>query len=270
VILTLGGMTGFMVASVPLDLQVHDTYFVVAHLHYVLIGGAVFPLLGAVYFWFPKITGRLLSERLGRWHFALLFIGINVTFFPMHQLGLDGMPRRIYTYAAETGWGPLNFVASVGDMITDVAMLLFVVNIVRSLRRGAVAGPNPWDAATLEWAVASPPPAPNFDEPPIVGGREPLWDAGGIAGRVRGLAHEPPEALVTTVVDALPDHRYAFPQPTLWPLVSALATTALFVGSVFTPWAVVWGAVPVAAAMTRWFWPRMWEYRQRIAVERSP
>ncbi|HEX6670111.1 MAG TPA: cytochrome c oxidase subunit I, partial [Gemmatimonadales bacterium] len=137
VVFIIGGFTGVMVASVPYDVQAHDSYFVVAHLHYVLLGGAVFPLFGAFYYWWPKVTGRMLDERLGRWHFWLFFAGVNLTFFPMHQLGLDGMPRRVYTYLPETGWGPLNLVATIGALTIAVSVALFLVNLARSLRGGA-------------------------------------------------------------------------------------------------------------------------------------
>src|SRR5438876_4674912 len=144
----LGGMTGLMLASVPLDLQVHDTFFVVGHLHYVLIGGAVLPQLGALYYWFPKMTGRFLGRRLAFFTFGFLFLGFNLTFFPMHELGFMGMPRRVYTYLPEKGWGPLNLLSTSGAGLIAVAILLFFVNVVRSLRRGARAGMNPWGAET--------------------------------------------------------------------------------------------------------------------------
>src|SRR5207253_1824766 len=155
-VFVIGGLTGLMLASVPLDLQVHDTFFVVGHLHYVLIGGAVFPLFGALHYWFPKMTGRLLSRRLGIWTFGFLFVGFNLTFFPMHELGFMGMPRRVYTYLPEKGWGPWNMTASIGAGLIAVAIVLFAVNVARSLRRGARAPMNPWGAETLEWATESP------------------------------------------------------------------------------------------------------------------
>ena len=269
-ILVLGGMTGIILAAVPLDLQVHDTYFVVAHLHYVLLGGAVFPLFGAIYYWYPKVTGRLMSERLGRWNFWLFFIGFNITFFPMHLLGLQGMPRRVYTYPADMGWGPMNLLASVGSGVIAAGMLLFVVNLLRSRRHGAVAGANPWQAGTLEWAMPSPPPAANFAAVPVVHGPDPLWLPPAEPSAVRGLAADSRETLVTTVIDAQPDHRASSPEPTPWPFFSAVATTVLFVGSIFTPWAVVWAALPVAVAMTAWFWPRRAENRQHLALEKQP
>src|SRR3954463_4282699 len=152
-IFVLGGLTGVMLASVPLDLQVHDTFFVVAHFHYVLIGGALFPLLGGLHYWFPKMTGRMLSETVGRWTFALLFVGFNLTFFPMHQLGFEGMPRRVYTYLEETGWGSLNLLATAGAGLMGAGVLVFLGNVLWARRRGRVAGDNPWGADTLEWAT---------------------------------------------------------------------------------------------------------------------
>jgi cytochrome c oxidase subunit I+III len=269
-ILVLGGMTGLMLGMVPLDLQVHDTYFVVAHLHYVLIGGAVFPLFGAVYYWYPKITGRLMSERLGRWNFWLFFIGFNVTFFPMHLLGMHGMPRRVYTYPSGMGWDQMNLLASLGTATIALSVLLFLLNVWRSRRHGEPAGDNPWGAGTLEWGTASPPPAHNFDALPVVHGREPLWEPQPEPRQVRGLAVNQREVLVTTVLDALPDHRIVFPSPSIWPFASAVLTTVLFVGSIFTPWAIVWASVPVGVALTLWFWPKKHETIEEMALEKSP
>jgi cytochrome c oxidase subunit I+III len=278
-ILVAGGLTGIMVASVPLDYQLHDTYFVVAHLHYVLIGGAVFPLFGAFYYWFPKLTGRLMSERLGKWNFWLFFIGFNVAFWPMHHLGVRGMPRRVYTYPEGMGWENLNLVATIGAVTIAVSVLIFIINAVVSFKKGNLAGENPWGAATLEWATQSPPPAYNFDRIPIVRARDPLWEL--VPERrpeanvsepthVTGLAEKTREVLITTVVDAMPDHRLVFPEPTVWPFVSAVVVTAFFIGSIFTPWALVWAAIPIAVAVTAWFWPKLKEVRKALAIEKRP
>lgn len=252
----IGGLTGVMVASVPLDLQLHDSFFVVAHLHYVLIGGSVFPLLGAVYYWFPKITGRMLDERLGALSCALVFIGFHLTFFPMHQLGLDGMPRRVFTYDATTGWGPLNLVATVGAIVLGAGLVITVANVLRARRRGAVAGGDPWQADGLEWTTTSPPPAFNFTHLPTVRDRYAAWTSPPDQPVVYGVRDDRPELLVTRVIDGDPDHRSELASFTLTPALAALATGVTFIGSIFTPWAVPIGAALVFAALLAWFWPR--------------
>jgi len=255
-IFIIGGLSGVMLAASPLNLQVHDTFFVVAHFHYVLIGGAVFPLFGAIYYWFPKITGHMMDEALAKWNFWLLFAGFNLTFFPMHLLGLRGMPRRIYTYPPQVGWGFWNMVASAGAVLMVLGSLVFLVNVVRSRRHGVTAGDNPWNASTLEWATTSPPPHCNFYAIPTVAGRDPLWDNPPDQPVVVGLRSDVRDVLVTCVLDAEPDHRSVFPEPSIWPFLTALATSGLFIGSIFTPWAVPIGAIPVFITMTGWFWPR--------------
>jgi cytochrome c oxidase subunit I+III len=253
----MGGLTGVMLASVPLNLQVHDSAFVVAHLHYVLIGGAVFPLIGAVYYWFPKVTGRLLDEAAGKWSFWLLLIGFNLTFFPLHQLGLHGMPRRVYTYLESSGWGRLNLIATVGAGVIALALIISLANVLRSLARGAAAGPNPWGGDSLEWSVSSPPPPYNFARIPVVTGRAPSWDeAGGARRVVTGLATDRREVLVTTLLDAAPDHRTLSAGPSIWPLLAALVTGVGFIASIFTPWGLAIGMGLGVPVMVGWFWPK--------------
>jgi cytochrome c oxidase subunit I len=170
------GLTGIILSVVPFNWQLTDSYFVVAHFHFVLVGSLIFTIFGGIYYWFPKATGRLLSERLGRWHFWLFVVGFNLTFLPMHWAGMLGMPRRIYTYPADRGWDLWNLIASLGVPFQVVAVLLFAINVLISLRRGAPAGNDPWDAWTLEWATSSPPPPYNFETVPVAASRRPLWD----------------------------------------------------------------------------------------------
>jgi cytochrome c oxidase subunit 1 len=172
----IAGLTGVMMAAAPFDWQLTDSYFVVAHFHYVLLGGLLFTLFGAIYYWFPKATGRMLSETLGKWHFWLLVVGFHMTFDTLHFAGILGMPRRIYTYAAGRGWEGLNLLASIGVIFQAVAVACLIWNIIRSLRQGAPAGNDPWDAWTLEWATTSPPPEYNFAVEPRVRSSRPLWD----------------------------------------------------------------------------------------------
>jgi cytochrome c oxidase subunit I+III len=249
----IGGVTGVMVASVPFDRQAHDTYFVVAHLHYVLIGGAVMPLLGAFYYWYPKVMGRMLSEKMGKLNFWLFFIGVNTTFFPMHQLGLDGMPRRIYTYPASAGWGTLNLIATIGAYMIAASVALFAINAVASWKRGEPAGPNPWDAPGLEWSTASPPAPHSWVHPPVVHGRAPLWEPGE-PSVVTGLHTDRREKLVTSLLDARPLYRQTSPDKSIFPFLMAGCMAVVFIGSIFSPYAVPGGfalAVPVGVGWAR-------------------
>ncbi len=188
----VGGLSGVHFAVWPVDWQTHDTYYVVAHFHYVLFGGSFFGVLAGLYYWFPKMAGRLLDERLGRWHFWLTVVGFNLTFFPMHVLGLMGQRRRTYTYPDLPGWGALNFVETIGAFIMAASVLVMLWNLYVSLRRGRVAGDNPWDAWTLEWATTSPPPAHNFAALPPIHSARPLWD----------LQHEVQPSLAATGTEA--------------------------------------------------------------------
>jgi len=234
----IGGVSGFMTASVAFDWQLTDTYFVVAHLHYVLLGINVFPVIGGIHFWFPKMSGKMMDERLGRWTFWLTFIGFNLAFFPMHITGLMGMPRRIYTYPAVLGVGDLNLLSTVGAFMFAAGILLFLFNVARSLRSGAPAGNNPWDGATLEWSTTSPPPVYNFATIPQVASRHPLWE-----DRLResedrsifgdGAAHgmlldKGKETIGVTPLDAEPNVVLKMPGDSLLPLLLSLATTVLF------------------------------------------
>ncbi len=264
VLFVIGGVSGFMTGSVPVDWQLNDTYFVVAHIHYVLIGINVFPVMGGLYFWFPKMTGRLLDEKLGIWNFWTMFVGFNIAFLPMHLTGLLGMPRRIYTYPAGVGWDTLNMITSIGAFLFATGVLLTFINVFISLRRGKPAGANPWDAATLEWAVPSPPPPYNFAVIPTVASRHPLWElrlqeSRGELSINRGLVldHER-ETIATTPLDAEPDVILKMPSDSPAPFVLTLGATTFFVGLLFHdhfwPLAVVGGLV-AAAAILIWLWP---------------
>ncbi|WP_035351764.1 cytochrome c oxidase subunit I [Edaphobacter aggregans] len=172
----IAGLTGIMLSVSPWNWQLHNSYFVVAHFHYVLVGAILFMVFAAIYYWYPKMTGRMLNERLGKWHFWLMVIGFHVTFDFMHIPGLLGMPRQIYTYEADRGWTGWNQIVSAGSVVQAVAIAIFVYNLVHSYFRGEPAGPDPWDGWTLEWSTHSPPPAYNFAVDPVVASRRPLWD----------------------------------------------------------------------------------------------
>jgi heme/copper-type cytochrome/quinol oxidase subunit 1 len=260
----IGGVSGFMTASVPVDWQLTDTYFVVAHIHYVLIGINVFPVVGATYMWFPKFTGRMMDERLGRWNFWTMFVGFNLGFLPMHLSGLWGMPRRVYTYPAEMGLGAVNLVTTIGSFLFAIGVLLFIVNALKSLRSGAVAPANPWDAYGLEWLVSSPPPPYNFAVIPTIVSRYPLWEdrldeAPERSNLEEGLIlDEGKETLATTPLDAEPDRILEMPEDTLVPLFLAIATTILFVGLLLKLWPVVaLGGFGAAACLVAWLWPSL-------------
>jgi cytochrome c oxidase subunit 1 len=226
---TIGGLSGVMHATVPIDLQQTDSYFVVAHLHYVLFGGVVFGIFSALYYWWPKITGRLLDERLGKLHFWLTIIGFNGTFFPMHILGAEGMPRRIYRYAPGMGWDTWNLVATLSAFVLGVSVLVLVINVVRSLRHGAVAGSDPWDGRTLEWWTPSPPPAYNFARLPVVGARDPFWISK--YGRQRP-AHRAAADTRRPALEAAPPDPVHMPAPSVFPLLLAAGLLLVAVGAI--------------------------------------
>jgi cytochrome c oxidase subunit I len=198
----IGGLSGVTFAAAPIDWQVTDTYYLVAHFHYVLFGGTAFAIFAGTYYWFPKMTGRLLDEGLGKAHFWLTVIGFNLTFFVQHFLGIMGMPRRVFTYPDLPGWGALNMASTVGAFIMGLSVIVFAINLAVSLRRGKIAGDNPWDAWTLEWATTSPPPHDNFERVPPVRGRRPLWDLShpSTAGNdAAGKERTPPDKSVVAV-----------------------------------------------------------------------
>jgi cytochrome c oxidase subunit 1 len=172
----IGGISGVMLASAPVDFHLQDTYFVVAHLHYVFFGGAAMGVFAATYYWFPKMSGRMLNEVLGKIHFAMLFIGFNATFFVQHMLGIQGMPRRIADYAPDAGWTEMNVISTVGAFLIAASMVPFVINVVTSLVNGRKAGDDPWEGNTLEWATTSPPPTYNFDSLPPIRSERPVFD----------------------------------------------------------------------------------------------
>ncbi|HZB43538.1 MAG TPA: cbb3-type cytochrome c oxidase subunit I [Ilumatobacter sp.] len=267
VIFVIGGITGVMVAAPPFDMQAHDSHFVVGHLHYVLIGGVAFPIFAGVYYWFPKFTGKLLSERLGKWNFWLLFVGVNVTFFPMHIVGLMGMPRRAYTYDDGSGFGPYHMVSTLGVLCFIVpGIAVFVWNVVRTIRRGEPAGPNPWDADTLEWAVTSPPREHGWTVLPIVHSRHPLWDQTDLHSGdarterfVNGLAEWPLRwraAVVVGTANARPQEVFRIAGPSLWPLIAAIGLVAVFVGELTKlRWVFPLAAVILVVGIIGWNWP---------------
>ena len=265
-IFLIGGLTGVMVGVAPFDWQVHDSYFVVAHFHYVLIGGVVFPLIGGFYYWMPKINGKMLNERLGAWNFWLMFIGFNVAFFPMHLSGFRGMPRRVYTYLDGVGLSALNLVSTIGAFLFATGILLFVVNFVRSRRTPSV-GPNPWGASTLEWATESPATQYGFRKLPVVRSREPLWDQDDLDAEdpatremVENLAAWPVTwqgAIVTDVFTGRIREVFWLPNNSFMPIVLAAGLVLAFGALIFDAYLLGGlGLLVALAAYVVWMIPR--------------
>jgi cytochrome c oxidase subunit 1 len=252
----IGGLSGVMLASVPIDLQVTDTYVLPSHIHFVLLGGAVCPMIAAAWFWFPKLTGRSLGARLGVLQWALFLVGALVSFGAMFLLGLSGMTRRVYTYPHSMEWDVLNLVASLGGWAIGLSFLVMLVNICIAYAKSASAPDNPFDAPTLEWATSSPPSVYNFARLPIVDSRSPLWTHRGPLATVSGLRVDEREILVTSAVETVPEMREHAPSPTIWPLAAALVTTVILVASIYTPQAIPWGAIPLAVVMIGWLYPK--------------
>ena len=277
-IFVIGGMTGVMVAVVPFDLQVHDTYFVVAHFHYVLIGGVVFPAIAGLAFWLPKVTGRLFAPWAAALSFWLTFVGFNVTFFPMHIMGFLGMPRRVYTYPSGLGLEVHNLVATAGSFLLAGGVAVFLGAFLHSLRRGRPAGDDPWQGETLEWSVSSPPPIYSFLRPPVVRSRHPMWepaaaarDPAGAGARAAAALEAAPgtwrATLSTDPLTAAPQSIQWLPGPTLVPFVAAVG---LLVGSlgVLTKLYLVGalGALVTAGALVSWLRPDE-EQRERMRAD---
>jgi cytochrome c oxidase subunit I len=239
-VFTVGGLSGIMHASAPVDLQQHDTYFVVAHFHYVIVGGAMMGLFSGFYYWFPKVTGRMPDETAGKLHFWLAMIGFNLTFFPMHMSGMYGMPRRTWTYSADLNVQIYNQLSTVGGVIFGLSALVWVWVILRSSRRGEPASHNPWEAPSLEWAIPSPPPHYNFPALPTVRHRDALW-------------REDDRAEIERVSMAVPAVEPAMPNPSFWPIVVALGTTATW-ALVMTGkwWAPLIGLAATAVGVFAW------------------
>jgi len=254
VLFIVGGLSGITFAAIPFDQQLTDTYYVVAHFHYVIFGAAVFPLIGGTYYWFPKVTGRMYHERWGQASFWLTFVGMNVTFFPMHILGLQGMPRRDYTYHDGLGWGTLNLIESLGAYLLALGLLTVVVNLAVSLFRGAPAGDDPFEGDTLEWATTSPPPAYNYAVIPTVTSPYPMWDrrdrerdAVDLAAGRRTLeeGHETP---ASTAVDAEWEEILEMPSHSAWPPLLALCLAGVFTMVLIEQWLAAGVFVLLAAA----------------------
>ncbi len=208
----VGGLSGVSHAVSPSDFQQQDTYYIVAHIHYVLFGGAIFGIFAGIYYWYPKITGKMYNEMLGKIHFWLMFVGMNLTFFPMHYAGLNGMPRRIYTYAEGFGWEGMNLLATIGYFVIVISLLVFIHNFFRSIKKGEEAGHDPWDAPTLEWSISSPPPVYNFAEVPVVRGQDAYWitkrEAAARGETVPAEPHVDPDTI-------------HMPSPSYWPLITS-------------------------------------------------
>ncbi len=252
----IGGLSGVMHASPPADLQQNDTYFIVAHFHYVLFGGSIFALNAGAYYWWPKMFGRMLDERLGKVHFWLMLIGFNLTFFPMHFVGLNGMPRRTYTYPAELGFTALNQLETAGSLLLGLAFLVFLINIIRTSRGPRNAPADPWNGATLEWAIPSPPPEWNFDRLPVVDGRDPLWE------EKRKNGGRLPEPVAGTGAGI------HLPNPSYWPLVTAVGVTAVFIGILESPRWGPWGIIVAVALLL--FGLYSWLFEKGYSEFRTP
>ncbi len=255
----IGGLSGVVTAFIPFDWQVTDTYFIVAHIHYVILGANVFPVFAAFYHWLPKMTGRLMNETAGRWGFWLMFIGFNLAFFPMHLVGLAGMPRRIYTYPSDMGWDTWNLVITLGAVVFAIGAAVNLVNFVVSIRRGTRSPADPWGSDTLEWSVSSPPPAFGSVHIPTVVSRNPLWDEHDEEGDPKGerILDQGRLTLATHWRHAIPQAVARMPEDTMSPLVTALVLTALFCAALLRQpgWTAAFLALTLLC-VAWWLWPK--------------
>ncbi|MCU7556033.1 cytochrome c oxidase subunit I [Alteromonas sp. ASW11-19] len=261
-IFVCGGLTGVMLALVPFDWQVHDTHFVIAHFHYVLIGGMLFPLIGALYYWLPLLSGRKPSMQLGKWAFALVFIGFNGTFLLMHLTGLLGMPRRVFTYQSEQGWDWLNLSSSVGGFVLATGLVMVALDVILHFKFGPKAKPNPWRADTLEWAAGMPPLSYNFASIPTIKTRHPLWDSPGLIQSIpagaHGLArieHGRRELYGTEAISGKLKTVFHIPTHSWWPLICAAVLAGLCISLLTRQYLLAVGVTATAAALLfRWSW----------------
>ncbi len=257
VVFVVGGLTGVMFAAIPFDQQVTDTYFVVAHFHYVLFGGAVFPILAGLFYWGPKMSGRLYDERLGQLSFWLVFVGFNLTFFPMHVSGLLGMPRRVYTYPGGMSWDGLNLLSSVGFVVLAAGLVTVLAAIASSLVAGEPAGPDPWGGETLEWSTASPPPQHNFEAVPVVRSAQPNWDVPLRSGEESVPLRMEHSTLTSSPVRGRLEAELPMPAGSFAPLAVAAGLAVLFAGLIGgLDWLAAVGAGVAALSLAVWHWPR--------------
>jgi cytochrome c oxidase subunit 1 len=250
----IGGITGIMVSIIPFNKQVHDSYFVVAHFHYVLIGGVLFPFIAGLFYWWPKVVGRRLSESFGKISFWLIFLGFHITFFPMHLLGFKGMPRRVYTYLNDLGWTEINQIVSLGAALFAIGVLILLAAIIKSFYSPPLKK-DPWNGGTLEWSFTGKPPSYNFSVIPYVSNLYPMWIEKKLSPAIKGLNPLRREIIVTTAENAEVQGVSILPGPTIWPFLVACIVGIGFIGSVFNTWSFVIAFFLAFIGICAWLWP---------------